>query len=151
MKKIITLMLSLLVFINITKAQSLSGTVTDSASHQTIPGAIVYIPQLKLGATTDAKGNYKITPLPNGTYEVEVEILGYATITKQVTIKGDVIRNFAMAVSSSSTKEVVITALGNVTNTQRSPVPVTIVTHDMILQESSTNVIDAIAYSTGYY
>ncbi len=142
-------MLSLLMFINITMAQSLSGTVTDSTSHQAIRGVIVYISQLKLGAATDAKGNYKITPLPNGTYEVEVQLLGYATITKQVTIKGEVTVNFAMVVSSSSTKEVVITSLGNVTNTQRSPVPVTLVTHDMLLQQTSNNAIDAIAHQPG--
>jgi len=130
-------------------AQSLRGTVTDSSSHQTIPGAIVYIPQLKLGTQTDINGNYKIAPLPNGTYDVEVEILGYATVTKQVTIKGHVTSNFAMAVSSASSKEVLITALGNVTNTLRSPVPVALVTHEMFLQETSTNVVDAIATQPG--
>lgn len=131
------------------KAQSLSGTITDSVSHQTIPGAVVYIPQLKLGGTTDANGHYKISSLPKGVYEVEVEILGYATLTKQVNIRGDVTQNFAMSVSSSSTKEVVITALGNVTNQQRSPVPVTIVTHDMLIQNTATNAVDAIAKEPG--
>lgn len=130
-------------------AQSLSGTVIDSASHQTIPGAIVYVPQLKLGATTDAKGNYRISPLPNGTYAVEVEILGYAPVSKQITIKGDVRLNFEMTVSFSSSKEVIITALGNETEIQRSPVPVSIVTHKMFLQETSTNVVDGIASQPG--
>ena len=64
-------------------------------------------------------------------------------------LKGDVTLNFTMVISSSSSKEVVITALGNVTNTQRSPVPVTLVTHDMLLQKSSTNAIDAIAMQPG--
>ncbi len=133
-----------------TNAQSLSGTVTDSATHQKIRGAAVYIPQLKLGATTDTSGSYKITPLPNGTYEVEVTILGYATISKQVTIKGDATLNFAMAVSSCTCPNcMVITSLDNVTNTQRSPVPVTVVTHDIMLQETSSTVIDAIATQPG--
>jgi iron complex outermembrane recepter protein len=147
--KNILLLFSLLLCSLCIKAQSLSGTVTDSASHQTIPGAVVFIPELKLGATTDVKGNYKISPLPNGRYDVEVEILGYSTMIKQVTIKGDVTVNFAMGVSSSSEKEVVITALGNVTNTQRSPTPVSIVTHDMLLQTTATNAIDAIALQPG--
>ncbi len=130
-------------------AQSLSGKITDSATGQTIPGAVVYVPQLKLGASTDIKGNYKISPLPKGTYQVEVEILGYATVTQQVTIKGEVVLNFAMVVSSASAKEVVVTALGNATNVQRSPVPVSIVTHDMLVEQSSTNVIDGIATQPG--
>ncbi|MGP8215481.1 MAG: TonB-dependent receptor [Bacteroidia bacterium] len=149
MKRPVILILSLLMFTDITMAQSLSGTVTDSASHQTIPGVVVYLPQLKLGGTTDANGNYKITSVPGGTYEVEVKILGYAIITKQVIIKGDVTANFSMAVSSASSNEVVITALGNITNIQRSPVPVTLVAHETMLQESSNNVIDAIASQPG--
>jgi iron complex outermembrane recepter protein len=148
MKNIFLLLILLLCSFYI-KAQSLSGTITDSATHQTIPGAAVYFPELKVGSTTDVKGNYKITQIPNGRYLVEVEILGYATITKQITLKGDVIQNFAMAVSSSSEKEVVITALGNVTNTQRSPTPVSIITHDMLIQTTATNAVDAIALQPG--
>jgi iron complex outermembrane receptor protein len=131
------------------EAQSLSGTITDSANNQTIPGAVVFIPQLKLETATDIKGNYKISPIPKGTYEIEVEILGYATLTKQITINGDKIQNFVLTVSASSEKEVVITSLGNLTDTKRSPVPVTIVTHDAMLQETSTNVVDAISTQPG--
>jgi len=147
--KFYILLLGALFFFSAINAQSLSGNVTDSASHQTITGARIYIPQLKSGGTTDSKGNYKITSIPGGTYEIEVEMLGYATLTKQVTIKGNATLNFYLAVSSFSSEEVLITALGNVTNTQRSPVPVTLVSHDMLIHESSTNVIDAIASQPG--
>ncbi len=148
MKKIF-LIFTLLLCILCIKAQSLSGTVTDSANHQTIPGTVVYFPQLKLGSTTDLKGFYKISPVPNGTYLVEVEILGYATITKSVNIKGNVVLNFTMSASTSSAKEVVITALGNTTSALRSPVPVSLVTHDFLVQQSSTNVVDGIATQPG--
>jgi len=134
-----------------TNAQSLSGTVMDSANGQTIPGAVVYVPQLKLEATTDEKGHFNISPIPNGTYEMEVTILGYATVSKQITIKGKekCLCNCAMGASCCSTNEVVITALGNVTNSQRSPVPVTLVTHDMLLQQTAATAIDAIALQPG--
>jgi iron complex outermembrane receptor protein len=130
-------------------AQSLSGSVIDSASHQAIEGAAVYIPKLRSGALTDIKGNYKIAPIPKGTYKVEVQMLGYATLTQQVIIKGDARLDFALRISSTSSKEVIITALGNATSQQHAPVPVTVVTHAMFLQQSSTNVIDAIATQPG--
>lgn len=131
------------------KAQSLSGKVTDSATGQTIPGVAVYFPQLQSGATTNAKGTYKISSLPKGIYTVEVELLGYNTITKQVTIQRDTVINFVLSVSATATKEVVITALGNITNTLRSPVAVSIVTHSMLIQQASTNVVDGIATQPG--
>ena len=149
MVKIVLVICSALILFSVTNAQSLSGLVTDSSTHQTIPGAVIYIPQLKLTATTDAKGNYKINPLPNGLYDIEIAVFGYATQLKSVTVKGDGKLDFEMSVSSSSINEVVITALGNVTSTLRSPVPVTVVTHDMMLQQSSTNAIDAVASQPG--
>jgi iron complex outermembrane recepter protein len=130
-------------------AQSLQGTVTDTAQHKIIEGATVYIPQLKLGSLTDVNGHYTISPLPRGRYDIEVEMMGHATVTRAITIKGDETLDFALAISYSSLSQVVITSLGNVTNIQRSPIPVTLVTHDMLLHESSNTVIDAIAKQPG--
>ncbi len=148
MKKILTLTVIVLSAIT-TRAQSLKGVITDSSNHETIPGVIVYLPQLKLQATSDISGKYKISPVPKGTWQVQVELLGYASISNPITIKGDVIKNFVMSPSSSTEKEVVITALGNVTNTKRSPIPVTLVSHQALLEQASTNVVDAIAKEPG--
>jgi len=130
-------------------AQTLSGRVTDTATQQSIPGVVIYIPQLKLGATTDTGGFYKITHIPNGTYDLEAQYLGYASSIKHVTINGATTLNFALSASSSNMQEVVITAIGIKTTSLRSPVPVTVVTHDMFLQQSSTNVVDGIATQPG--
>jgi iron complex outermembrane receptor protein len=131
------------------RAQSLSGHVIDAATQQPVAGATVYFPQLKLGAVSDIKGNYTIAPLPKGAYEVQLEMLGYGTLTKLIFIKAAVTLDFALAISSASLKEVIITSLGNATTLRRAPAPVSIVTHDMFLQQSSTNVIDAIARQPG--
>ena len=149
MQRIVVLLLLLLAGFYLS-AQSLSGTVTDSASHQPLAGASIYFPQLRLGAVTDANGNYKITRLPKGTYRVELHMTGYATVGKQVTIDGDVTLDFTSIISASALQEVVVTALGNRMVIQRAPVPVTVVTHDMFSQQAATNVIDAIAKATGY-
>jgi len=144
------LFLSLFIFSGaFVTAQSLSGHVMEATTHEAVAGATVYFPQLKLGAVSDIKGNYKISRLPKGTYEVELEMLGYATLTRQITITGDVMLDFALTISSGSLKEVIITALGNATTLRRAPTPVSVVTHEMFLQQSSTNVVDAIARQPG--
>ena len=130
-------------------AQSLSGLVTDSASHEPIINAVVYIPQLKLGSTTDTNGYYNITGIPRGAYDVEVQYVGYANYNRHITISGPTTYNFAITSSSKNFQDVVVTALGNQTTRLRSPVPVIPVTHDMLLQTSASNVIDAISQQPG--
>jgi iron complex outermembrane receptor protein len=131
------------------KGQSLSGNVTDSANHQPIAGASIYFPQLRMGAITDSNGNYKLSPLPKGIYTVELHMTGYATAVKKITIDTDRTLDFAILTSATTLKEVIVTALGNKMVIQRAPVPVTVVSHDMMLQQASTNVVDAIAREPG--
>lgn len=147
-KKFIVIIIILFAAINI-KAQSLSGQLVDAASHKPIAGASVYFPQLKLGAVTDAKGNYKISSMPEGTYDLEVHATGFSNIIRQINIAGDGQMNFSAAVSYSSLKPVLVTSLFNVTNTLRSPVPVSIVTHKMILENAGNTAIDAVASQPG--
>ncbi len=144
------LLFSLLIFSLGMNAQKFSGKVIDSLSGQTIPGAVIYFPELKLGTVTDENGHFSINSIPKGTYEMEVQILGYATLTRQVSLNDSTTCNCSMCtMSGCNMNEVVITALGNVTNTQRSPVPVALVTHDMILQGSYNTAIEAVASQPG--
>ena len=130
-------------------AQSLSGHVADSATHMPIEGAMIYIPQLKAGTVTDKQGFYNLGRLPKGDYDVSVQSMGYATVFRQIRIGGKVTLDFIATASYGSLKPVVITSLGNVTNTQRSPVPVTVVTHRMILEGAANTAIDLIASQPG--
>ncbi|HTR31931.1 MAG TPA: TonB-dependent receptor [Puia sp.] len=130
-------------------AQSLSGHLTDSATHMPIEGASVYIPALKLGAVSNKQGFYNLGILPRGNYDVQVQALGYATVLRQVNITGKVVLNFVPAVSYSPLGQVVVTSLGNITNTQRSPVPVTVVSHAAIREGAANTAIDLIASQPG--
>lgn len=80
---------------------------------------------------------------------MEVQSLGHTTLTRQVTIKDHVSLNFSMVPSSNTLKQVVITALGNVTTIKRSPMPVTLVTHRMMTENTSSTVINAVASQPG--
>ena len=148
MKKIFLLIILLYSGLTI-QAQTLSGRVVDTATKISMPGVVVFIPQLQVGATTDANGYYNIPNITKGTYDVEAQFLGYATAIRHISIAGPTTVNFALAESSSTMQEAIVTAFGNQTTQIRSPMPVTLVTRDMILQNTSTNVIDAIALEPG--
>jgi len=92
---------------------TLSGTVTDQRSGETLPGVNIFIEGLDRGAATDLDGQYTITNIPYDTYSVRVSFVGYDTITRQVTIDSAT-QTLDLEISESMVglEEVVVTALG---------------------------------------
>ncbi len=78
-------LLLLIVFVGLTCnaiAQSLRGSVTDAGTGETIPMANVVVKSgqtIVQGGATDFDGDYIISPLSPGTYNVEISYIGYAT------------------------------------------------------------------------
>ncbi|OZC01856.1 TonB-dependent receptor [Rubricoccus marinus] len=54
----------------------LNGTVVDAESGETLIGANIYVPSIERGAATDLDGNYRITGLPAGSYDVQYSFAG---------------------------------------------------------------------------
>ena len=128
---------------------SLNGKITDSYNHSNLAGATVHIADLNIVAGTDSLGNYKINNIPEGYYLVEVTSIGYATKIESVVIKGITKRDYQLEPSPTQLKEVVVTGVINATDKQHTPISITTMNYDDLLQNSSTNVIDAIAKAPG--
>jgi outer membrane receptor for ferrienterochelin and colicin len=60
---------------------SVKGKVTDQATNTPIPFANVFIANISLGAVTDTNGNYVITNVPPGTYNITCSSVGYKNQT----------------------------------------------------------------------
>lgn len=65
---------------------TLTGTVTDSRTGEELPGVNVYIPDLDRGAVTDRDGEYSISSIPVGEYDVAISFIGYTRQTIFVSI-----------------------------------------------------------------
>ncbi|GAA0524691.1 TonB-dependent receptor [Chitinophaga japonensis] len=128
---------------------TLSGKVVDKASHQPLPGATVYLPDLHVGASADAQGNYTIKNLPKGRFLVEVRYIGYAAFTANVNINGATTHDFELSETLIEKNEVVVTGVNLATSLKKSPAPVSIIRRDYLDQHISTNIIDAIARIPG--
>lgn len=128
---------------------TLSGSVEDSSTGKPILSATVYIADLRLGAIADADGHYRFSNLPSGTYLVEVHAIGYSTITRNVSVAGAVEVNFKLLQQYVEESPVVITGLSKATQIRRSPVPIVMVNHASIVDNLSSNIIDAIAKVPG--
>jgi iron complex outermembrane receptor protein len=128
---------------------SLSGKVSDSTTKKTLPGVVIYIPDLKVAAQTGPDGTYILSGIPKGTFVVQVSLLGYKVFSQPVKIDGPITLNFSLLPSEFQEDEVVITGNSKATEEQHNPQPTTDVTAEYLNQHSATNVIDAIALTPG--
>ncbi|HLK30082.1 MAG TPA: TonB-dependent receptor [Puia sp.] len=128
---------------------SLSGKITEKGKEVSLAGASIYIPDLKLGVISDSSGNYLFKVLPKGTYLVEVNYIGFKTLTKTVHVTDSTIANFELADEYMEQSPVVVTGLSKATQIKRSPVPIVSVNHEYLTTNLSTNIIDAIAKVPG--
>ena len=92
------------------RAVTVSGTVTDAATGETLIGATVYAPDLGRGVTTNAYGFYSLT-LPTGPTRLVASYVGLATDDETISLRGDLQRDVALATDSTGLGEVVVEAL----------------------------------------
>ena len=87
----------------------LSGQVIDAQSGDPLIGAVISVDFKKSGATTDAKGFYKI-PLPVGEYIVKVSNVGYNPFRSKIYVKGDMVLNVELNDVTKQLEEVIVSA-----------------------------------------
>lgn len=92
---------------------SLSGTVTDESSGETLPGVNVFIPELERGAATNAQGEFTIDDVEYGTYTIRATYVGYATHEQEVEVDQQTVTlDIAMSTGTEELDDVVVTAYG---------------------------------------
>lgn len=128
---------------------SLSGKVTDEKDGSPLIGATVSIPEIKSGTISDVYGNFQLNNVPGGDFLVEVRYLGYASLTRRVSIKNIVTANFQLATSVVEQNEVIVTGVSTATEIKRTPTPISVLTKQQLQQYGSSNIIDAIAKEPG--
>jgi iron complex outermembrane receptor protein len=149
MKKIVFICLILLVHKAAVAQSRISGKITDNLTGEAVPGAVVYIPELKTGAIADKNGAYKIDNLPRTTAIVQVSFLGYKSIVEKVDLTKTIVMNFILEQAITEVNEVVITGTSRAMEITRSPVPIITVSSKELQQNLNTNIIDAISRLPG--
>ncbi|KZS41846.1 collagen-binding protein [Aquimarina aggregata] len=87
---------------------TLSGTISESSSNETLIGVNVIFPEVGKGVVTNEYGFYSIT-LPQGNYKLQVSYLGFKDIVQQINLNEDKKINFQLNESSEMLDEVIIT------------------------------------------
>nr|WP_314864966.1 TonB-dependent receptor [uncultured Flavobacterium sp.] len=101
------LLLSFL-FASAQKKFTLSGTISDNNSNETLIGVNLFIPELKTGVTTNEYGFYSIT-IPKGNYNIRMSYIGYQTLEVPLELNQNTKTNFKLLTNENTLKEVIIT------------------------------------------
>jgi hypothetical protein len=101
---------------------TLSGFVKDADNGEMLPGATIYVKEIKAGAATNTYGFYSISLEPN-TYHIIFSYVGYANIEKTIDLNSNKSLNINLKQSSENLSEVEITGKAkneNITQAQMS-------------------------------
>jgi hypothetical protein len=97
---------------------TISGTITDANSNETLIGVNVTFPELKTGVPTNEYGFYSIT-LPKGIYKIQIAYLGYQTIEETINLDQNTKNNFKLIGNETVLQEVVIKGNKNIANIRK--------------------------------
>jgi len=121
----------LLCFTVLLWSQLLSSQVTTSVFGKVVNeqgeplfGASVYLEGTQLGAQTDFEGNYEISGVPPGSYNLIASYLGYRPQTKYniiVRSKGTLAYSFTLFEDSEQLEEVVVSNANQITRPRETP------------------------------
>jgi hypothetical protein len=100
------------------KRYTISGTISEASSKETLIGVNILIPELQTGTVTNEYGFYSIS-LPEGIYEVEFRFLGFETVQRTFDLKENIKFDLALEEDSQSLDEVVITQNNELLNIRK--------------------------------
>ena len=128
---------------------SLRGKITDAVDGNSVIGASIYFPTLRVGTVTNQEGLYNIGNLPAVKTTIQVSYVGHQTIIQEVDLRTVSTLDFVLHENNAMLGEVVVTGLTGSALAQKSPTPVSVVDTRFLQETSSTNIIDAIAREPG--
>lgn len=132
-----------------TGSNTITGHILREKTKEPIYGATIFIPELRLGISTDINGAYRIPDIHTGIYTFEISSVSFKTIVVQVEVAGTVTRDFILTPSANILDEVIISGTSVKTIIKESPVPITTYSNTQWRQSASVNLIDAVAKLPG--
>lgn len=129
----------------------ISGHVIEKSTENSLPYAAVLIVETGQGAVSNEDGEFRFKKIPAGKYTLRVQLLGYETQEKKVTVSNDftVDVHFLMSDESIMTDEVVVSANRNETSRKVAPVVVNVMNAKLFESVNSTDLAKSLNYQSG--
>lgn len=107
--------------------------------------------KLDKGTATDENGNFELSGIPYGTYQLQTSCIGYETKQTRITIDSNkpLVLNIQLASASSALDEVVVTGTMKEISRAQSPVPVSIITPKLFHKNPTPSLFEAVGMING--
>lgn len=128
----------------------IEGKVIDGNTKESLPAAIVTIPDLKISVATDINGKFIFPEMPDkGKFLIEIRYVGYKTLIQiiDLSMKQDLV--YELFPSIIEANEVVVTGTAFSSDNRKNSTAVSSVSKDQLINRPSSNLIDAIAKIPG--
>ncbi len=127
------------------------GHVLEKKTQEHLPFVTIKLQGTTIGITTDATGHYFLRNLPVGEFTMEVSMIGFTTITKDVKLEANrtLEINFEMEESSVSLDAVVVSANRNETTRRMAPSLVSVVDMQTLNVTNSKTLSDGLKFQPG--
>lgn len=95
-----------------TRSYTISGTIRDSSSNESMIGATIYVRETTSGTISNNYGFYSLT-LPEGSYTIQFGYLGYSPKVITLRLDKDLSLNLSMRHIPFTMREIVISSVNN--------------------------------------
>jgi iron complex outermembrane receptor protein len=128
---------------------ALTGKVTDAETGEPLPGVSIYISDFKKGSISNEAGQYVVDALRKGKFLVEFKLIGYTARVENVQLDGQTELNITLSSMATELHEVVVTGISHTTELRKNPIPLTTLNNQLLVENTSTNLIDNISKKPG--
>lgn len=130
---------------------NLNGHVIDKNTQEHVPFVTVILKGTTIGTATDETGHYFLKNLPEGTFTIRVNGVGYRSAEKEITLKkGETHElNFEVEEDNIQLETVVVSANKNETSRMEAPVVVNVLTPKLFENTNSVCLAQGLSFQPG--
>lgn len=135
----------------IKEGNMIAGHVIVKGTEESIPFATVMILGTNRGAVSNEEGQFEFRKLAAGKYTLRVQVMGYKTQEKTITVSAEAtsVVHFQMEEVSFTTDEVVVSANRNEVSRKAAPVVVNVMSTKLFETVNSTDLAKSLNFQSG--
>ena len=127
----------------------ITGSVVDAISGEPIAGALIRLPDISRQTITNEKGQFVLGQVPAGHHVLELSALGFSVRVEHFELKADLGWDFRLNPNVTENAGVIITGVGTATTIRKTPVAVSTLQRQSLMQSAATNIVDAMTALPG--